>query len=488
MQVIFCAQIEMIKRACLIQSVFKRFGPRWPVRSAGLNFALAYGSVFVLSAGFFLSFIWWNTTGQIERRVEAAVQIDARDLEKRAQSGGMPGLIADIQDRLDHNVEDDALYLLVGPTGRRYAGNLPGWPTTVAGTERFYELSIQRDSFRTRAKMHAYILPGGCGLIVGRDIRGRELVRHVLMDTLIWAWIMVSLLAAGGALVMRGIFRQVVGSIARTTAAVARGDLSRRMPVTGNETDSISQTVNEMLERIDRLMDGVRQVSNAIAHDLRTPITRARARLEEASLTAASEDDLRSAIDRAVVDLDHVTSIFEALLRIAQLEAGTRRAAFTDLDIPPLLEGLAELYEASAEDASLQLKLRVGMVRPVHGDRHLLQQAVANLLDNAIKFAPVGTDVEVHVGMVGEDVFIAVMDAGPGMTPDDMARASERFFRAEAARHTPGSGLGLSLVQAVVALHHGRMVLQDRKPGLGVTLYIPSLEDDAVQPPDGHLV
>nr|WP_294915840.1 HAMP domain-containing sensor histidine kinase [uncultured Neokomagataea sp.] len=470
------------------QLMLKHLKPRWPVRSAGLNFALAYGSVFVLSAGFFLSFIWWNTTGQIERRVEAAVQVDAHDLEQRVQRGGMASLVTAIQDRLDRNVEDDALYLLVGPTGRRYAGNLPGWPATVSGTEHFYELSIQRDSFRTRAKMHAYILPGGGGLIVGRDIRGRELVRHVLMDTLIWAWIMVSLLAAGGALVMRGIFRQVVGSIARTTAAVARGDLSRRMPLTGNETDSISQTVNEMLERIDRLMDGVRQVSNAIAHDLRTPITRARARLEEASLTATSEEALRSAVDRAVVDLDHVTSIFEALLRIAQLEAGTRRAAFTDLDVPPLLEGLAELYEASAEEASLCLKLRLDAVRPVYGDRHLLQQAFANLLDNAIKFAPSGTDVVVHAGMVGDDVFIAVMDAGPGMSPDDMARASERFFRAEAARNTPGSGLGLSLVQAVVALHNGRMVLQDRKPGLGVTLYIPSLGVGSDPMRDGQAV
>ncbi|GBR44023.1 two component sensor histidine kinase [Neokomagataea tanensis NBRC 106556] len=258
------------------------------------------------------------------------------------------------------------------------------------------------------------------------------------------------------------------------------------MPLTGNETDSISQTVNEMLERIDRLMDGVRQVSNAIAHDLRTPITRARARLEEASVTATSEQALRSAVDRAVVDLDHVTSIFEALLRIAQLEAGTRRAAFTDLEVPPLLEGLAELYEASAEEASLRLKLRVDAVRPVHGDRHLLQQALANLLDNAIKFAPSGTDVVMHAGMVGNDVFIAVMDAGPGMSPDDMARASERFFRAEAARHTPGSGLGLSLVQAVVALHNGRMVLQDRKPGLGVTLYIPSLGGELVR--EGSIV
>ncbi|WP_225198696.1 HAMP domain-containing protein [Gluconobacter oxydans] len=378
----------MFRRKVRRLGLFLKRRLRWPIRSAGLNFALAYGLVFVISAGAFLSFIWWNTTGQLDSQVEIAVQVDAVDLSHRWAQGGPSALSLAIQDRLDQNVDDDELYLLVGPDGRKFAGNLPGWPVVITRLDTFYELAIKRDGFRTNAKMHAYPLTQGFRMIVGRDVRGRQLVRHVLTDTLIWAWIMVTLLAAGGALAIRRIFRQVVRSIARTTAAVAQGDLSQRIPLTGNETDLVGQTVNTMLERINRLMDGVKQVSNAIAHDLRTPIARARARLEDANRTATSAEELHAAIDRAVMDLDRVTSIFEALLRIAQLEAGARRAAFTELDIRPLLEGLSELYEASVEDAGLRLDFRAGAVQPVNGDPHLLQQAVANLLDNAIKFAP----------------------------------------------------------------------------------------------------
>ncbi|GBR71340.1 sensor histidine kinase [Gluconobacter kanchanaburiensis] len=446
---------------------------RWPIRSAGLNFALAYGLVFVISAGAFLSFIWWNTTGQLDHQVEVAVQVDAADLSHRWTQGGPSALGLAIQDRLDQNVDDDELYLLVGPDGRKFAGNLPGWPVVITRMDQFYELAIRRDGFRTNAKMRAYPLTHGFQMIVGRDVRGRQLVRHVLTDTLIWSWIMVSLLAAGGALAIRRIFRQVVRSIARTTAAVAQGDLSQRIPLTGNETDLVGQTVNTMLERINRLMDGVRQVSNAIAHDLRTPIARARARLEDASRTATTTEELHAAIDRAVMDLDRVTSIFEALLRIAQLEAGARRAAFTTVDLRPLLEGLCELYEASVEDAGLRLVCRAGVTRSVNGDPHLLQQAVANLLDNAIKFAPSGTDITLSTAMRGEKLAITVADQGPGMSEDDLARASERFFRAEAARNTPGAGLGLSLVQAVMSLHGGTLELKGGQPGLRATLLLP---------------
>ncbi|MFT8808397.1 ATP-binding protein [Gluconobacter sp.] len=463
----------MLRRRARRFGVFLKKRLRWPIRSAGLNFALAYGLVFVISAGAFLSFIWWNTTGQLDHQVEIAVQVDAADLAHRWAQGGPSALSLAIQDRLDQNVDDDELYLLIGPDGRRFAGNLPGWPVVITRTDQFYELAIKRDGFRTNAKMHAYPLTHGFRMIVGRDVRGRQLVRHVLTDTLIWAWVMVSLLAAGGALAIRRIFRQVVRSIARTTAAVAQGDLSQRIPLTGNETDLVGQTVNTMLERINRLMDGVKQVSNAIAHDLRTPIARARARLEDANRTATSAEELHAAIDRAVMDLDRVTSIFEALLRIAQLEAGARRAAFTVLDVRPLLEGLCELYEASVEDAGVRLVFRAGTTPPVNGDPHLLQQAVANLLDNAIKFAPPGTAITLSVDMRGERLAITVADQGPGMSEEDLSRASERFFRAEAARNTPGVGLGLSVVQAVISLHGGSLELKAGHPGLSATLLLP---------------
>jgi signal transduction histidine kinase len=221
-------------------------------------------------------------------------------------------------------------------------------------------------------------------------------------------------------------------------------------------------------------MEGVKQVSNAIAHDLRTPIARARARLEEASGHNAGPVELRTAIEQATTDLDGIVSVFQALLRIAEIEAGSRRAAFAAMDLAPLLADMAELYEASAEENGLELDLQIPLSLQAHGDATLIQQAVANLLDNALKFSPPGTVVTLSGTKVQDGIEIAVTDRGPGIPEPDRGRATERFYRGETARSTPGSGLGLSLVQAVAQLHGGNFMLADAKPGLRAVLRLAS--------------
>jgi signal transduction histidine kinase len=266
-----------------------------------------------------------------------------------------------------------------------------------------------------------------------------------------------------------------------TAEAIAGGDLTRRVPLSDeqDEFDRLGSTMNAMLDRIAQLMEGVRGVSDAIAHDLRTPIARARAKLEEAQLTAETEEQMRAAIDQGIADLDGIARIFQAVLRIAEVEAGARRAAFAALDLAPALRGLAELYEASAEAMGQQLELRVPEALPLVGDRDLLVQAVANLLDNALKFTPPGGTVRLVAATEPGEVVIIVADEGPGMAEADRARAGERFFRADAARSTPGSGLGLSLVRAVVGLHRGRVTLAEARPGgsppgLAVSVRLPA--------------
>lgn len=473
-------------------SRLRRFS-RWPFRSAGGNFALAYGAIFLLSAGLFLSFTWWSTTNLLDRHVQAGIESDAQDLTRRWVFGGASTLSDAIEERLEQNVDDDALYLLVDRNGQRFAGNLPGWPVVMTRFNRFYELSIRRYTFNTQAKLKAYTLPGGFRLIVGHDVRGRHLLRHIITETLIWCAIMVLLLAMGGAFVIRKLFLRVVHSIARTTSAVASGDLNHRIALNGSETDLVAETVNTMLDRINRLMEGVRQVSNAIAHDLRTPIARARTQLEDAALHAQSEEELRNAIDLAVHDLDRITGIFEALLRIAQIEAGSRRSAFASVDLNALIDNMVELYEASAEDAGLTLHTDIAPLPPLIGDNHMLQQALANLLDNAIKFAPPGSELTLRAYPLAENnhttptgIEISVRDRGPGMSDADMKRAHERFFRAETARSTPGSGLGLSLVQAIAGLHHGQLTLSHATPGLMATLTFPLSKTPAAQ--ESHIV
>lgn len=459
---------------------YKKFWQYWPIRSSGSNFALIYGLVFLLSAIIFLSFTLWNTTNALNRHVQTAIEADAHDLIQKWNFGGPSALNDAINERLEQNVDDDALYLLIDPHGNRLSGNLPSWPSFIDKDNQFYELSIRRYQFITQAQLQAYPLSGNYHLIVGHDVRGRDLLRDIMTRTLIWCSLMISLLALGGALVIKQLFRHIVKSISNTASAVAQGDLTHRIPLNGSEIDVISETINTMLERINRLMEGVKQVSNAIAHDLRTPITRARTQLEDAALHAKDEESLRDAIENAVENLDHITGIFEALLRIAQIEAGTRRSAFTTVNLHQLLENMAEFYTASAEGKGLTLLLNIPQKLPTFfGDPHLLQQALANMLDNAIKFTPKNGHVTLSTTLIDKAentasfLEINIIDQGPGMAEKDIIRAHERFFRADTARHTPGSGLGLSLVQAVAHLHQGTLSLHNEYPGLKVSLLLP---------------
>ena len=311
-------------------------------------------------------------------------------------------------------------------------------------------------------------------------MQARAQLRRILGDALIWAPSIVVALGVAGALAVRSLFRITINDVAATAAAFSRGDLTRRVRVTGmgDEFDRLAEEINNMLDRVASLMDGVRQVSNAIAHDLRTPITRARARLEDAGRSARSEADLHAAIERAQSDLDGIVAVFQALLRISEIEAGARRSAFARVDLGPLLFDLAELYAAAAEENGQVLVHDIPPILPIFGDRDMLQQAVANLLDNALKFSPPGSTIRLAAGTAGTAgrmLEISVSDQGPGIPPEDRARATERFFRGESARSTPGSGLGLSLVQAVAMLHGGTLRLEDNRPGLRAVMSMPAL-------------
>jgi signal transduction histidine kinase len=436
------------------------------IRSASLRFAALYGALFAASSLALVLFFWWATAGVLDRQVEAAIDADAQFLVERWSEGGVPALVLTVQERLAENVDDDAIYMLSDALGRRVAGNMQRWPAAVVQAGEFYELRVVRAGAQSLAEVRQYDLPGGFRLLVGRDVRGRVELRRLLTNTLLWSVLLVAGLAGAGAFVVRRLFRRMVAEISATAEAIAGGDLTPRVRRSGrgDEFDRMAESINTMLERIARLMDGVRQVSNAIAHDLRTPITRARARLEDAAEHASSEAELRAAIERAVADLDGVTSVFQALLRIAEIEAGARRSAFAEVDLGPLLADLAELYGAFAEDRGLQLLLEVPDTLSLLGDRELIQQAVANLLDNAIKFSPPGGHIRLVATAEGRRLRIEVCDEGPGIPEADRARAADRFFRGEQARSTPGSGLGLALVQAVAMLHDGTLLLEDASP------------------------
>lgn len=439
------------------------------LRSASARFALLFTAIFACAASAFAVVLWWGTAGALERQTDSAVRSDALALAERWRDAGIPALVEAIEERLAVDVANETLYLLLDPDGEIAAGNLESWPPQASETI-WFRLPIIRDGVTSESRLFRLDLPSGYRLLVGRDVSEKLRLRALLTEGIAWAAAAAAAFALLGAWLLRRALERRLGPVYATAAAIAGGDLSRRVPLSerNDEFDRLGGTMNAMLDRIERLMEGVRGVSDAIAHDLRTPIARTRAKLEEAAVAAGEGDEaaLRAAVEQGISDLDAIARVFEAVLRISEVEAGARRAAFAPLDLTPLLADAAELYGASAEARGQTLVADLpedGL--PLVGDRDLLLQAVANLLDNAVKFTQPGGTVRLSAQAVPGGAEVSVADDGPGLAPADQMRAHERFFRADTARATPGSGLGLSLVQAVAHLHGGDMVLEDAEPG-----------------------
>ncbi|MFL1462390.1 ATP-binding protein [Roseococcus sp. DSY-14] len=436
--------------------------------------------IFSIAAAFLVAVLWWATAGALDRQTVAAIRADATALSDRHRDAGVAGLIESIEDRLAQDVEAETIYLLLAPDGAKLAGNLDRFPPSLGGDGAWFRTRIAHDGATAEARVHRRDLPGGLRLLVGRDESERVQLRLLLTEGVVWSLGAIIVFGVLGAALIRKALRARMGPAMRTAQDIAGGDLSRRVPLSprDDEFDRLGASMNEMLERISALMAGVRSAGDAIAHDLRTPIARARGKLEESLATARTEEGLRAAIEGGIADLDNISRIFQALLRIAEAEAGARRAAFAPFDLPEVLRDAAEFYEAMAEDAGQTLVTDLPERLTLVGDRDLLLQAVANLLDNAMKFTPAGGAITLSARAGPAWAEVAVADSGPGMAAADRDKAMERFFRADSSRNTPGSGLGLSLVRAVAQLHRGEVALEDAMPGadppgLKVALRIP---------------
>jgi signal transduction histidine kinase len=465
------------------------------LRSAGFRFALLFAALFAGSILAFALVLWWGTAVALDRQTDALLRADAMALAERWREAGAPGTAEAIEERLAVDVDAASIYLLHGPDGQRLAGNLDRWPPEIEdAVTAWVNLLVTHDGQSSEARLYATTLPGGYRLLVGRDVADKLALRELIAEGLIWAAGFALFFALFGAWLLRRALETRLRPAFETAAAIAGGDLGQRVRLTGlgDEFDRLGATMNAMLDRIGRLMAGVKGVSDAVAHDLRTPIARARAKLEDAlrSTPEPGTPDgraLRAAVEAGIADLDAITRVFQALLRIAEAEAGARRAAFAPLDLVPLLADLAEFYGAAAEARGQRLQTALPDSVRLTGDRDLLLQAVANLLDNAVKFGPAGGTVRLSARTLDEPgpagaplaAEVTVSDEGPGLAPADRARAGERFFRADSSRGTPGSGLGLSLVLAVAHLHQGELVLEDaetgrRPPGLRARLRLAS--------------
>jgi signal transduction histidine kinase len=463
---------------------FEKLVPRVIFATPFRLFAI-YISLFCAAVAATFIYVTLSTQGFLNREAEAAIHAEYEALAAHYRDGGQLSLIGNIS---EHSASSSgALYLLTDSDGRRLAGNLDSvaadlWNTQGAAQFSYRKREDGRVSERQALGLVAR-LPGGLHLIVARDTENQEALKRMLRRAFLLGYAFIIVIGtAGGVMVSRSILRRV-DAASNTAHAIMQGNLAQRIPVTGrnDEFERLAKNLNAMLDRIQDLMTGLKDVSDNIAHDLKTPLHRLRTRAERALQTSRTPENLAEALGSVIEEADSLIQTFDALLSIARLEAGSRSESFGPLNVCTLTRDVAELYEPAAEERGLSLRLScIGDVM-MCGEKHLIGQALANLLDNAIKYAgPVaeaailqgGSPLAVDIGLEdkGDTVDILIADRGPGVPQHDRERVLQRFVRLQPSRSIPGSGLGLSLVAAVARLHGGSISVEDNQPGLKVRL------------------
>jgi len=447
------------------------------IRSTAVRLAFFYAVLFIISSLLLTGFLWWRTALYLDSEIDAVIVADAQAIADRLRDFGLPGAIETINERVVHASDEHAIYLLVDPTLHPIVGNLAAWPLEARSEPGWHDINIERDGRLHVTRAWVGVLSGGFRLLVGRDVQDRAEVRGLIVDALLWAsGCALALAVIGGLLTRRAVLARVE-TINRTATAIVQGDLSRRVPTRGSsdEFDQLARTVNAMLEQIQQLIEGVRNASNVVAHDLRTPLAELRTRLETLLRTRPGAEQAYEEIQASVGDIDRIVGVFNALLRLSEIDSGVRRAEFRDVDLNEVITELAELYEPLAEEKEIEFTAapegtHAGFI--VHGDPNLLAQAIGNLVDNAIKYAPRQGSVSLRIATMGDQAEVIVADNGPGIADADKPRVTQRFYRGDRAG-SPGIGLGLSVVEAVARLHGGSLRFDDNHPGLIATLTLP---------------
>jgi signal transduction histidine kinase len=450
------------------------------LRTSTFQLALIYALLFAGSVLILMYFMHWATVGYMERQTEETIDAEITGLQDQYRAEGLNGLARAINERIASDPGSSALYLFAAPEFRPLAGNLAAWPALkpdADGWFTFIREDLQGHQIPARARVFSLRtgLREDLHLLVGRDVREivalRELFRRAVFLSLA---VTLALALAGGMAMSRSTLRRF-DAINQTCRRIMSGDLSQRIHTRGadDEIDRLAATINEMLDRIEQLMDGVRHVADGVAHDLRTPLTRLRASLEELKVHAPLDEGGRGAVETALAEADGLLTTFAALLRIARIESGSVAAPFVELRLDEVARDACDLYRAVAEERGVALVLSERPV-VVQGDRDLLFQALANVLDNAVKYTPNDGRIVVSVAPEGAWAKVVVSDSGRGVPADEREKVVQRFYRLERDRAAAGSGLGLSLVQAVVSMHHGTLELDDNAPGLRVILNLPT--------------
>lgn len=444
-------------------------------RSFTFRLALLYLGLFGISIALILGGIWWFGIARPLAAIQGRIAVESEALARTYQVGGAAPLVAALAARTAAPSGQRPFHVFVAPDGRLVAANLATWPRRPG--DGFVQIEadvyVGGEEFDHVALLLDRSFADGARLLVGRDVEFLDDRSELIEDAAIWIAIITLILGIIGGLLMSLAVGRRVEAVGRTARRVIDGELGERVPVrgTGDDFDQLAETLNAMLDRIETLIDQVRRVSDSVAHELRTPLTRLRADLED--LHQADGADRQRLLDQAVGEAARLQSLFDALLRIARIESGRHGDGIRSVDLSALLADVADYHQPAIEEAGQGFDVAIDDGLVVEADPDLLFQAIANLLDNAMKHAPAGGRIALTGTATDGAVTITVADNGPGIPPEHLSRVTERFYRAPETAAAPGAGLGLSLVAAVAQLHHAELWLSDNLPGLAVELRLP---------------
>jgi signal transduction histidine kinase len=453
------------------------------MRSSALSLALGYVALGIAALVLFAAPLYYAWQVTIQDGRSEILQADAARLTDVYRHEGGPGLKNFIDARINMQIAGDRILLLTDAALKPLAGNLAAWPRALPAAAGNYRIKVDMGEHGIQTSLVHVTKLGDYVLLVGRDNTLFAPLERRFWHGLIAAIAVISIAGLLIGLITRRFLMARVHSIRQTVSAIIHGDLKHRLPTdrSQDELSTLSSTINGMLDQIEQLVHGVRNVSNSIAHDLRTP-------LEELALIRPGPEATFAEIDGAVADVDRVIRIFDALLRLAEIDAGLRRSGFIAFDLVDLAGTAVEFYAPAAELKNIRLQLHAESSLRVSGDPVLLAQALSNLIDNSLKYTPENGAIDVTLQRrAGGRAEIAVTDTGPGIDDSEKAKVVERFYRGDASRGTPGVGLGLSLAQAVAKLHGNALELSDRRPGLCVVLTMALCEEPPVAVAEARL-
>ena len=450
------------------------------LRSSSFRLSFIYLILFAGSVLILLGFIYWSTVGYMSKQTDATIEAEITGLAEQYSKGGLNNLVSIITDRIERDPDSSSVYLFASADYSLLAGNISAWPDakqTEDGWMNFEFADARANNRIFQARARPFVLQDGLYLLVGRDIRELRATQQLIIRALVWGIVLTLAFALAGGIIMSRSMLKSIDRINQASREIMAGDLQRRVETKGSndEFDQLAVNLNAMLDEIDRLMTGIRQVTDNVAHDLRTPLTRLRTRLEKFRAGLDEDSPDIENIEQSISDADQLLATFGALLRIARIEAGGLRENIEKVDLAALIRDAGELYDVVAGEKQITFDIQLEASPIVDGDRDLLFQAIINLLDNAIKYSPEAGCITLHLADQNGCAVLTISDHGPGIPAEEQDKVLQRFYRMDKSRTLPGSGLGLSLVAAVAAMHDAELVFGDNQPGLVAELHFQSI-------------